>query len=97
MIRRPPRSTLFPYTTLFRSKKQGMKIHTKTFVENVEAGDSSVKFEYGGESGEVDYLIIAAGRGADVEALGLDEAGVKDRKSTRLNSVTPISRMPSSA
>src|SRR2546428_1433352 len=23
MIRRPPRSTLFPYTTLFRSKKQG--------------------------------------------------------------------------
>src|SRR2546430_8762078 len=23
MIRRPPRSTLFPYTTLFRSKKEG--------------------------------------------------------------------------
>src|SRR5258708_23081818 len=23
MIRRPPRSTLFPYTTLFRSKKRG--------------------------------------------------------------------------
>src|SRR5260221_3275750 len=23
MIRRPPRSTLFPYTTLFRSRKQG--------------------------------------------------------------------------
>src|SRR3712207_7131730 len=23
MIRRPPRSTLFPYTTLFRSKSQG--------------------------------------------------------------------------
>src|SRR3712207_8679269 len=23
MIRRPPRSTLFPYTTLFRSEKQG--------------------------------------------------------------------------
>src|SRR2546421_6327127 len=25
MIRRPPRSTLFPYTTLFRSKKEGAK------------------------------------------------------------------------
>src|SRR2546430_10350596 len=24
MIRRPPRSTLFPYTTLFRSKRQGL-------------------------------------------------------------------------
>src|SRR3989454_9780272 len=26
MIRRPPRSTLFPYTTLFRSKVYGMKV-----------------------------------------------------------------------
>src|SRR5690348_18014382 len=25
MIRRPPRSTLFPYTTLFRSKERGFK------------------------------------------------------------------------
>src|SRR5688572_31801539 len=25
MIRRPPRSTLFPYTTLFRSKRRSMK------------------------------------------------------------------------
>src|SRR5688572_32745333 len=24
MIRRPPRSTLFPYTTLFRSRRRGM-------------------------------------------------------------------------
>src|SRR5258708_10396522 len=29
MIRRPPRSTLFPYTTLFRSSKRGVAIdHT---------------------------------------------------------------------
>src|SRR2546422_5748662 len=27
MIRRPPRSTLFPYTTLFRSLEQGAQIH----------------------------------------------------------------------
>src|SRR5438067_8882737 len=26
MIRRPPRSTLFPYTTLFRSRKQNLKV-----------------------------------------------------------------------
>jgi dihydrolipoamide dehydrogenase len=58
-------------------KKQGMKIFTRTFVENVEPGDGSVKFTYGGEPGEADYLVIAAGRGADVEGLGLDEAGVK--------------------
>src|SRR3712207_7646696 len=30
MIRRPPRSTLFPYTTLFRSKKRAAKPETKT-------------------------------------------------------------------
>src|SRR5574344_2716986 len=27
MIRRPPRSTLFPYTTLFRSKSEGLELH----------------------------------------------------------------------
>src|SRR5256885_13333763 len=27
MIRRPPRSTLFPYTTLFRSLAQGARAH----------------------------------------------------------------------
>src|SRR5260221_7724868 len=35
MIRRPPRSTLFPYTTLFRSGKNGMadiKIGEKVFT-----------------------------------------------------------------
>src|SRR3712207_8254632 len=32
MIRRPPRSTLFPYTTLFRSVKNGVA-HTATNVD----------------------------------------------------------------
>src|SRR5256885_10030849 len=27
MIRRPPRSTLFPYTTLFRSRRLGRELH----------------------------------------------------------------------
>ena len=30
MIRRPPRSTLFPYTTLFRSRSGGIAIYTET-------------------------------------------------------------------
>jgi dihydrolipoamide dehydrogenase len=58
-------------------KKQGMQVITRTFVENVRDGRDSVTFTYGDQQGEVDYLIIAAGRGADVEGLGLDEAGVK--------------------
>jgi dihydrolipoamide dehydrogenase len=58
-------------------KKQGMTIHTSTLVQNVESGKSSVKFSFGDEAGEVEWLVIAAGRGADVDALGLDQAGVK--------------------
>jgi dihydrolipoamide dehydrogenase len=57
--------------------KQGMSIHTGALVENVEATDSSVKFSFGGESAEVDYLVIAAGRGPDVEGLGLEAAGIE--------------------
>src|SRR3954471_10103041 len=65
-------------------KKQGIAIHTKTFVENVQSGDSSVTFSYGGESGEVEWLVIAAGRGPDVEALGLADAGVEIDQATGL-------------
>ncbi len=57
-------------------KRQGIGVHTSTPVADVSAGESSVTFSYGSESGEVDYLVIAAGRGADVEGLGLAEAGV---------------------
>jgi dihydrolipoamide dehydrogenase len=58
-------------------KKQGIKVVTGTPVENVEAGDSSVSFSYGGEKAEVDWLVIATGRGPDVDGLGLDDAGVE--------------------
>ncbi len=58
-------------------KKEGIEIVTGARVENVEAGSDSVKFSYGDQSAEVDYLVIAGGRGADVSALGLDEAGLK--------------------
>src|SRR5437773_4082196 len=36
MLRRPPRSTLFPYTTLFRSK------HYDTLIQAIESEDLSV-------------------------------------------------------
>src|SRR2546421_5552956 len=31
MIRRPPRSTLFPYTTLFRSRLRAVRLHDQDF------------------------------------------------------------------
>jgi dihydrolipoamide dehydrogenase len=57
--------------------RQGMKVHTKTLVTDVQSGDDGVTFSYGDETGKVDYLVIAAGRGPDIEALGLEAAGVK--------------------
>ncbi len=58
-------------------KRQGISIHTGTLVRDVESGRSSVKFTFGEESGEADWLVIAAGRGPDVDALGLEGAGVR--------------------
>jgi dihydrolipoamide dehydrogenase len=58
-------------------KRQSMGVHTSTPIEAVQASDASVQFSYGSESAEVDYLVIATGRGPDVQALGLDGAGVE--------------------
>jgi dihydrolipoamide dehydrogenase len=57
--------------------KQNMTIHTGTMVENVKGDDGKVSFTFGDQEAEVDYFVIAAGRGPDVEGLGLEEAGVK--------------------
>src|SRR6266516_3521401 len=57
-------------------KKQNITISTGTKGENVEAGDKSVKFSYGDQTAEVDYLCIAGGRRPDTESLNLDAAGV---------------------
>ena len=58
-------------------KKQGIEVKTKTFVENVVAHEDKVTFTYGDQDGEADYLVIAAGRGPDVEGLGLEAAGIE--------------------
>jgi dihydrolipoamide dehydrogenase len=58
-------------------KRQGITIFTGTPIENVQAPEGGVRFSHGGQTAEVDYLVIAAGRGPDVEALGLSGAGVE--------------------
>src|SRR3712207_7286326 len=78
MIRRPPRSTLFPYTTLFRSMMK-------------EGGAQAVKLEGGVRVAPQIQLLHESGipvmahigfTPQSEHALG----GFQDRKSTRLNS-----------
>jgi dihydrolipoamide dehydrogenase len=58
-------------------KRQGISVNTGTRVTDVVEGEQSVSFSYGEQSAEVDYLVIATGRGADVDGLGLAEAGIE--------------------
>src|SRR3712207_8529777 len=80
MIRRPPRSTLFPYTTLFRS--EGGAAHGPVGLEHpvgaghLRAGEAPVE--------RARVRVAAARRAGDV-AVAHPGAG-RDRKSTRLNS-----------
>src|SRR5947208_10785264 len=70
MLRRPPRSTLFPYTTLFRSclerrrvaesRRQPGRLHAKTVGEEIRGGASQLSRQ--------------------------ERLAQGDRKSTRLNS-----------
>src|SRR3712207_7476814 len=71
MIRRPPRSTLFPYTTLFRSLAdwlRGARVHRT-------AGT------YGPDSPAPVHALLVFELGVQLDCLGR-----VDRKSTRLNS-----------
>src|SRR3712207_6944662 len=72
MIRRPPRSTLFPYTTLFRSHRDGGHHQSDQHHPERELR----------ELGSRERLPI--GVHGDVDQEAADEEG--DRKSTRLNS-----------
>src|SRR2546430_4158275 len=74
MIRRPPRSTLFPYTTLFRSSdlEERQPVH----------GRRAAAHDRGG--GALALRVREEVMGVEALALERDEQG--DRKSTRLNS-----------
>src|SRR3712207_7652543 len=77
MIRRPPRSTLFPYTTLFRSTGALMAPH----VFLGPRYDAALKANYTGiNSGDIFELAQTPESFFDTWPLK------KDRKSTRLNS-----------
>src|SRR3712207_8254414 len=80
MIRRPPRSTLFPYTTLFRSGiiRDLLAIHL--------CGERGQRL---GVARERSIVAYDANRRADVLLRNLEECRddpARDRKSTRLNS-----------
>src|SRR3712207_6988560 len=83
MIRRPPRSTLFPYTTLFRSG----------VLDAVDGGRDPAGVEAFGDRDELDHGVADVAVPVRVEAVRLDHEGARadqqvaeDRKSTRLNS-----------
>jgi dihydrolipoamide dehydrogenase len=57
--------------------RQGINVHTNTPVSDVKSTRTGVSFTIGEEKLTADWLVIAAGRGPDVAALGLDAAGVK--------------------
>src|SRR3712207_7739546 len=81
MIRRPPRSTLFPYTTLFRSGRLADPYsHDRTGV------DADVKVAVGEEIDALESPDVFR-RPRRVRAQKTDEVrDGSDRKSTRLNS-----------
>jgi dihydrolipoamide dehydrogenase len=57
-------------------KAQGIEVATGAMLSAAEDAGDSVRITYGESNKEVDWLVIAAGRGADVSGLGLTEAGV---------------------
>jgi dihydrolipoamide dehydrogenase len=57
-------------------KKQGIKVRTGVFVQDVQTGADGVTCTVEGEPQAAEWLVIAAGRAADVEGLGLEEAGI---------------------
>src|SRR3712207_6998553 len=77
MIRRPPRSTLFPYTTLFRSRAG--TVDDDAHVLELAAGQVAGVDEARGGDDRCPVLVVVEDR--DVHPL-LE----RDRKSTRLNS-----------
>src|SRR3712207_8141939 len=79
MIRRPPRSTLFPYTTLFRSGRHDLLQHREQRpLERQAVGEQLVQDDA--------QAVDVAGRADGVRVAARLLGGHVDRKSTRLNS-----------
>src|SRR3712207_8303900 len=78
MIRRPPRSTLFPYTTLFRSDLLLGVCVKRSFDRISVDGQLSTN--------DTAILMASGASGVRVEPETEDEGKLGDRKSTRLNS-----------
>src|SRR3712207_7851272 len=78
MIRRPPRSTLFPYTTLFRSLLERVGRERADVLDDATGG-LAVVLQVGLAEGAQDEQVARRELAAQRELLG-------DRKSTRLNS-----------
>src|SRR3712207_8138371 len=78
MIRRPPRSTLFPYTTLFRSEQEHQHRREERHIGEQQVAVAEERL--GQRDGGGDEH---GGRAAEVQ---LDQLVEQDRKSTRLNS-----------
>src|SRR2546430_7389973 len=81
MIRRPPRSTLFPSTTLFRSERAGVAALALGVLDGLDFEEAAAE--------RLDLLLddrpnVEAGDDP-AEALGRRDR-LQDRKSTRLNS-----------
>src|SRR3712207_7768793 len=87
MIRRPPRSTLFPYTTLFRSPGQhrGPPTGVRAAVEPQPPGGGPAG-EVGGGASTAGVGDVPGGPGGRPDHAAGDPRPGADRKSTRLNS-----------
>src|SRR3712207_7023575 len=84
MIRRPPRSTLFPYTTLFRSQTTG---RARFDVTNYRIEAQLLPAEHILRAGaEVTFTPLEPTRSVVFELNGSLKVESIDRKSTRLNS-----------
>src|SRR5256886_3944468 len=84
MIRRPPRSTLFPYTTLFRSDAVGVGVWVLA-----NAGDLPRDFHARHRAGNRERVavdLLGDVDGSEAADAGELVAEILDRKSTRLNS-----------
>src|SRR2546422_5581105 len=84
MIRRPPRSTLFPYTTLFRSERRVSRGVVGAVVAVAPRGFHEDHADLLGRHGEEVRERLPERVGT--LGAGPDRCAIRDRKSTRLNS-----------